>query len=981
MVLEQLANRRVLAAITGTVFEDLDHSYRQEPSEQSLARRLVYLDINENAAIDTGEPFSITDDSGSYSFVGLPDGQYHVRLYDGSTSQSQVTPVEATRNGVSVLVAGATSGATNGAQAAIVTSNGLTLGDYSDGTMQSVLISNSAVAVQELPNGSYLVVGGDGFSDSAWLVDPVQKSATPIDLLGDGSSTAWSNVAIDQNGHGLLLQQADDATLVRSIDASDVEAGIVINDFGAEFPVDAQVIASQTGNRSVVAWAGQWVGDTGTETGMQVSLWSNATGSPISYFPTNLTNTTTLLDYDDASGLVALRSVDGGVSVYDTNADFALLVSLPDVTGPIAIDGQRELIVAASVTESTLKLYDARDGVSLATLRVESEDIGTVESIEIQQSNSLVLWGDKGTTRVSLIKPASHHVTLVGGQDSDANSFGVYLQGENELPTFSTVPSYYTNEDESFFVPSTVGALTTATDADEDRIVILMMGAPTQGTGLVTVDGSVYYTPDANVYGVDALPVILHDGRGSSRVFAMPVDVSPVDDPPQVILQVDEIAENILPVTIVGPVVIVDPDEGDENELIVDDPRFEIQGDQLVFVGNGVINYEREPSIQFEIYDSNYNSLGVFTLQVVDGNDPIETIQPDKAEVKENMPGQPIAILYAYDEDGSDEQVFTVDDSRFVVDGVQLMLAPGVSLDYEAEPTVTLNVTVTDTKYDDSRTDPLVINVLDVVEAVSTVALSNQSVLELAPGAVVGDVIIDGNVMGDGYTATVDDARFEIVGSELKLVDDLWVNRSEQEEIQLTIEARDVSGTFEAVAETFVIVVTENSTPYHNHVLPFDVNGSGEVSPLDALLIINYINENGAGEIGAVDPRFNYDVNGDGIVSPLDILLVLNALDELRQTRSDTVGGEDANGEQILPSDRIADSTEADAEPRVPLDVPQESHRKSQAKMTPVAQYASDDSLRSKRDANALDGESELTAEQFADGVDASLESLLDEMS
>jgi hypothetical protein len=58
-----------------------------------------------------------------------------------------------------------------------------------------------------------------------------------------------------------------------------------------------------------------------------------------------------------------------------------------------------------------------------------------------------------------------------------------------------------------------------------------------------------------------------------------------------------------------------------------------------------------------------------------------------------------------------------------------------------------------------------------------------------------------------------------------------------------------------------------------------DINGDGFVSPLDALSVINYLNEGisapeGAGTI-FLEPQ---DVNADGIVSALDALLVINVL-------------------------------------------------------------------------------------------------------
>jgi hypothetical protein len=58
------------------------------------------------------------------------------------------------------------------------------------------------------------------------------------------------------------------------------------------------------------------------------------------------------------------------------------------------------------------------------------------------------------------------------------------------------------------------------------------------------------------------------------------------------------------------------------------------------------------------------------------------------------------------------------------------------------------------------------------------------------------------------------------------------------------------------------------------------VDANGLVTPMDVLLIINYLNLDAAGlsTDSTVDAALYMDTNGDGIVSPLDVLLVVNAL-------------------------------------------------------------------------------------------------------
>jgi hypothetical protein len=67
---------------------------------------------------------------------------------------------------------------------------------------------------------------------------------------------------------------------------------------------------------------------------------------------------------------------------------------------------------------------------------------------------------------------------------------------------------------------------------------------------------------------------------------------------------------------------------------------------------------------------------------------------------------------------------------------------------------------------------------------------------------------------------------------------------------------------------------------WHNYANPHDVNGRDGVLPLDALLIINWLNAHSESTLppAPADPPPYYDVNNDGYCLPLDVLLVINYL-------------------------------------------------------------------------------------------------------
>ncbi|HEX6384974.1 MAG TPA: Ig-like domain-containing protein [Anaerolineae bacterium] len=124
--------------------------------------------------------------------------------------------------------------------------------------------------------------------------------------------------------------------------------------------------------------------------------------------------------------------------------------------------------------------------------------------------------------------------------------------GETVTCTFTNTPaneppvanndSYSTNEDttlnEATAGPLGSGVLANDTDADGDSLTAVKDSDPSHGTLTLNSDGSFSYEPDANYCGPDSFTYHANDGQADSNVATVDIDVTCVDDPPTVSVDV-----------------------------------------------------------------------------------------------------------------------------------------------------------------------------------------------------------------------------------------------------------------------------------------------------------------------------------------------------------------------------------------------------------------------------------------------------------
>ncbi len=403
--------------------------------------------------------------------------------------------------------------------------------------------------------------------------------------------------------------------------------------------------------------------------------------------------------------------------------------------------------------------------------------------------------------------------------------------------------------DATFSIPEeseagTVVGTLTASDVDGDTLTFTVAAGDT--VGLFAIDAttgeiSLTRAVDDSEVGIYTLTIAASDGRGGITTATATLEVTAVNDAPFDLTLSNLFLPENSSGAVVGDVGASDPDSGDTLTFSVDDPRFEIVGGALKLVAGASLDFESEPTVDVEVTATDSGGLSVtetFTLTVGDVNEAPTAIALDNLTVLENAAGAVVGAVTVSDPDAGDSFTFSVNDPRFEVVGGDLKLASGERLDFESEPTVDVAVTATDSA-GLSVTESFTVTVGGVNEAPTAIALDNLTVLENAAGAVVGAVTVSDPDAGDSFTFSVDDARFEVVGGDLKLVAGASLDFESEPTVDVAVTATDSGGLL--VSESFTVTVG-------------DVNEAPTAIVLDNLTVLENADEAIIGSLTVSDP-------------------------------------------------------------------------------------------------------------------------------
>lgn len=711
-------------------------------------------------------------------------------------------------------------------------------------TTARVKVADIVIADDALGSNSLSVTGTDAAAFEVIGTELFIKAGTNLDL----ETQAQYDVTV----------QVDDTTVGASPDAT-VDFSLSVTDVN-EAPTAVTL-------QNVVTALAENTDTTGRIKLADISITDDAIG----------TNSLTLSGADAASFeiegaelfLRAGTTLDTeGQSQYDivVQVDDASVGTLPDATTSfsLSVTDVNEAPTAITLTNAITTIdenVDTTSRIKVADVVVDDDAIGVnVVSVTGDDASSFEVVGSElflraGTALDFEAKDQYDIVVQVGdaslGATPDAQTaFSLAITDVNEAPTAVALLNPLTALDEN--TDTTLRVKVADIAITDDALGTNTLSVASGDAAAFEIDGSELFLKAGTVLDFESqdqydIVVQVDDadaGVAPDATTSFSLSVNDVNEAPSAISLTNttpSLAEDAdTSVAIKVADINVSDDANGTNTLALsgsDAAAFSIVGTELFLNAGTVLDFETKAQydVRIEVDDASVGSSPDatvdFTLALTDVNEAptavtLENVVTSLTEDRDTTTRIKLADI-AIADDALGTNVLTLagtDAADFEIDGTELFLKAGVTLDLESQAQYDVTVQVDDAAVDASpdATVDFSLAVTDVNEAPTAVTLQNV-VAALAENAnttdrvKLADIVVTDDAIGSNALSITgaDAALFEIVGSELFLQAGTTLDSESQAQYDVTVQVDDagVGATPDASAAFSLAVTDVNEAP------------------------------------------------------------------------------------------------------------------------------------------------------------------------
>ncbi len=298
--------------------------------------------------------------------------------------------------------------------------------------------------------------------------------------------------------------------------------------------------------------------------------------------------------YDDA-GMIGLQLVvtdsNNGTDTITANVTVGNVNAFPTAVNDNVITNEDVVKVISNLLANDID----EDNDSLTITSVTQGTHGTV----VNNGNGVVTYTPSANYSGS---DTFTYVASDGNGGTSTATVNITISAVNDIPAAAN-DSLVANED-TVLISSNL--LSNDSDLDGDTLSISSVSQGSKGSVVNNGDGTITYTPSANVIGTDSFTYTVNDGNGGSDTASVSVLILPINDIPTAVNDTLITSEDV---AVTGSLTGNDTDvEGDS--LSISSITQGTNG-SVTNNGNGTVTYT--PS-------SNYNGTDSFTYTVNDGH-------------------------------------------------------------------------------------------------------------------------------------------------------------------------------------------------------------------------------------------------------------------------------------------------------------------------------------------------------------------------
>ena len=886
LVFDSLEERRLLAGLDVFVFDDANGSGRfQGDAEAALSGQIVFLDANNDQTFQRGELFARTSSDGVARFNGLTSGDYFPRILGDNNSLRQTSPIGFSDAPVFLPGAGSQLGGWgDSTHVVLVDPRSVRSVDVATNQIEWKHVLQNDIVDFAHGEGSALLIVETETGRELRLLD---FESGDLETIGARSDQNWRQPTAFAQGY--YVANDDGIYRIANSDAGGYEtAKIVDRTIG-----DTAQIASDRQSRGLVVWDYPSQFEAGPATDSEIRFYDfDDDWTPTASAVRSVGDVPAPFVYEE--GRIAIPT-SSGVNVLSVGSSFGDLAIIPEASNPLGFDLSRQLVFTQSEQSENAPLSIQAWDMQSWSRAFESELPTANAALHVvsNPTGDIAISTQAGVWVQPIVVNDEFRVSVSSNSRRSRVAIGLQSIGENQLPVRSDEITATVDEDAFLQLENQYFASQFA-DADGDQLFFFLVDPPEHGAIDLSPTGEGHFLANPNFEGLQSFKIQAFDGRAWSDPFEVFIEVLGVNDPPTGIdVDLAPIPENASEELAFGEIQVLDPDADANYVITVNDPRFVVSEGQLILNNPAAINFETEPEIDLEVLAidqvNNDRTTRTLRLAIVDTNDAPTDIDLQNLAIAENLVGGTVGVIHVEDEDQNDQHLWAVDDSRFEVSDGELRLKSDAMLNFEATPSIAVTISVTDQNgQGEGISREYVIQVLDQNDPAVGIIVDGGSVSEAIRGARVGRIAVLDEDQGEIYDFQVSDQRFVVEDGYLKLRDDVHLDLStDADQIDVDIVATSQQSG-ETIEQAFQFEVTPHTSPWQNPIDPMDVDGDGNVTPRDPLIIINHINHSGMHIlVGSPDPEGEgggvfIDVNGDGRVSAIDALLVIHQINRSR---------------------------------------------------------------------------------------------------